>query len=104
MALDRIYTLEEVAKRFHFELRWLREFIKARKLPYLGTRNQMRFNSCALAALEEALRCPCDERTGSRSGATQAARRSISGYDYLMDDGNAFAALQRRQPSRDRKR
>jgi hypothetical protein len=54
---NRILTLVEVAAEFRVTPRWLREVVRARKIPVLRKGRIIRFDRIALDALNESLRC-----------------------------------------------
>jgi hypothetical protein len=56
---DEIFTLEEVAERFHFPPRRLREILKKHRINVLKDGRDIRLDSQSVLDLTEAIRTPC---------------------------------------------
>jgi len=94
--MERLLTLAEVAHRFQFKQRWLRQFVRRHRIPVLGSRNQIRFDPAALNSLEEALRL----HWRSNSPASEMmSSRSLAGSTYGVPHHNAFELLFKRKNS-----
>src|SRR5215469_2864944 len=100
MSRDPADTLAEVAERYRFSERWLRDFIRKHNIPVFHTGKQIRFDAVAVAALEEALRRPClskspAEKTRVTFRSTAPSRDSA--YDRLLR-GRALRLRGRKRP------
>src|SRR6516225_3891363 len=84
---ERCFTLAEIAERFQFSSRWMRDFIRAHGIPVLHTGRQIRFDDLALRSFEEALRrCPSKLFVEK----TPAASPSSAPSSYRMDRGSVY--------------
>jgi integrase len=63
---DDIFTLEEVAERFHFTPRRLREIIKRYRIDVLKDGRDIRFDAQSIVRLTEAIRTPCQSGSSGR--------------------------------------
>src|SRR5205814_429352 len=86
---EPLQTLAEVAERYRFSERWLRDFIRSRGIPVFHTGKQIRFDGFAIVALEEALRKPCP--SPSADAKTAPARSpSAAASHYPTARGSVF--------------
>jgi hypothetical protein len=92
---DSVATLEELAERFRVTPRWLRQFVKQHKIPFLGSTKQMRFEDADTVALKEALRC----HSKSPDEKTAAPSRSKAGSSFPTARGSAYERLLSRRTS-----
>ena len=83
---EPILTLAEVAARYRFTERWLRDFIRARGLPVLHTGRQIRFDALALNALDQALRRPAKPAAAEISASLPSPARRT----FPKGRGNAY--------------
>ncbi|HVB16177.1 MAG TPA: helix-turn-helix domain-containing protein [Stellaceae bacterium] len=84
---DPILTLAEVAARYRFTERWLRDFIRAKHLPVLHTGRQIRFDAVALNALDQALRRPAKPAAAEISAV---ALSSLARSAFPRGRGSAY--------------
>ena len=88
--VPEILTLSEVAERYKFSERWVRDFIREHAIPVLRTHNKIRFDQLAIDAFEAALRVPprpsklpVHQRAPVRRDYREILRRR-SAYDTLV--------------------
>jgi hypothetical protein len=94
----QIWTVEEIAARYKYTTRHIFELIRRHKLPVLGTKTQIRFDETAVAALEEAIRCPSpssDDEIGPEPSRSRG-RSTGSGYNAVLD--RMTQRLQQKKP------
>jgi hypothetical protein len=84
--MDRDLTLAEVAELRRFTPRYLRELIRRHQIPVLGSGRLIRFDTLALCALEEALRCHSPSSGANRPERSQSP---------ALSPARAFAAALR---------
>jgi hypothetical protein len=86
MSRERADTLAEVAERYRFTERWLRDFIRKHNIPVFHTGKLIRFDALAIAALEEALRRPCSKSSDAPIPAVSKSKALSrdSAFDRLL--------------------
>ena len=104
MPRDRADTLAEVAERYRFTERWLRDFIRKHNIPVFHTGKQIRFDGLAIAALEEALRRPChsvsnSEKTDRAPIRSRGPSRG-SAYERLLNLESSLSRVKKPRRSK----
>src|SRR5690242_16618522 len=82
-----LQSVRQVAERFGYEPRYIRDLVRRHKIEVIGKGRMTRFDDLALRQLEEALRC----LSTSPGGATApASLRSPVISNYPTGRGSAF--------------
>jgi excisionase family DNA binding protein len=85
MTPERHDTLDEVAERYRFKPRYLRELVRKRQIPVLRSGRLIRFDALAVNALEEALRCPSKSSAANRQARSQSLALSpVAAYSAAL--------------------
>jgi hypothetical protein len=104
MPRDHVDTLAEVAERYRFTERWLRDFIRKHNIPVFHTGKQIRFDGLAIAALEEALRRPYYSASSSeksdRAPIKSPGPSRGSAYERLLNLENSLSRVKKAPRSR----
>jgi hypothetical protein len=104
MPRGHVNTLAEVAERYRFTERWLRDFIRKYNIRVFHTDKQIRFDGLSIAALEEALRrayysAPSSEKSARAPIKSPGPSRG-SAYERLLNLENLL--LRVKKPPRSR--
>jgi len=89
-AVDNTLTLDEVAARLQVTPRWLRGFVRRKRIGVLRSGRITRFDDRALAELDQAMRV-------TYAPARSSGRPAVSAYDDAL---NLTTVVSRKKPRR----
>jgi hypothetical protein len=103
--MTEIWTITEVAEKYRFSERWVRDFCRARNIPVLRSKSKIRFDEIAINAFEQELRAPCRTLLSPSEKIAPAPFKSperfpgIGGYDEMLRRKRERASAKGRRES-----